>query len=105
MQIALVFAAAALYAAAISFGLLKEINQHTATAPIVVAGGVLIVIGIGTMGDWDAFSRWFMLFAAAGIPMLLRGPVVFVLEQRAAELKQYKPGDSHAEGPCMAEPR
>lgn len=105
MEIALVFAAASLYAAAISFGLLKEFNEHPSTAPLVVAGGVLLVIGIGTWGKWDVFVQWFLLFAAGGIPMLVRGAVMHVLEQRALRLARYQPGGPHAEGAGMAEPR
>lgn len=105
MDLALLAVASGLYAVLLCYGYLRDLDEYTVTRPIVVAGGVLLVISVGTWGDWAAFNRWFLLFGAAGIPMLLRSAFLFVIEQRTKRLSQHDPGATHADGAAVADPR
>lgn len=79
-----------LYGIVISFGYGKRLDDNIVTRPIIVIGGVLIVLGGYAWGarDLDAFWELLKWFAAGGLPMILRSGLIFVRQQEATEKAQ-----------------
>lgn len=88
-HIAITFAGCTLYAIAISVGLGRKLAEHQVTLPVVVAGGVLIVLIGYSWGDWQQFADLLLWFALCSLPLLLRAAVLFVWEAERAQLDKY----------------
>lgn len=88
-QIAITLAASAVYAAAISTGIGRKLAEEQVTLPIVVAGGVLIVLTGYSWGDWQQFADLLLWFALCALPLLVRAAVLHVQEQEQARVERY----------------
>ena len=81
--------ASVLYAVAISVGYGRKLDESEVTRPLVVAGGVLIVLAGYTRLEWQQFSELFIFFTFAAIPQMLRVAILFVRRQDAAARKAH----------------
>lgn len=93
----IVVLASALYAVAISFGMPREFDNRAITRPIIVAGGLAIVIVVKEWGDWDEMGMWFIWLGIAAVPQVLRVAVIHVQEERKKNLQRHAidPGKSN----------
>lgn len=82
-------AAATLYAVSISFGMGRELDDRIVTRPLVVAGGVAIVILGKTWGDWNEAGVWFLWFALASVPLLVRSAMIHIHNDQREKLARY----------------
>lgn len=94
-----------LYGVAISVGIGKRLDEELVTRPLIVAGGVLIVIGSYAWykADPGVFVELFVWFAALSAPMWTRSGILFLQERDAAELARHRldprvDGDSNHDG-------
>lgn len=89
--------AATLYAALISVGIGRRFDDEVMTRPIVVAGGVLIVIGAFAWykGDADLFAELFMWFAACSAPMWTRSGILYLQQLDRAALARHSLDHTH----------
>lgn len=78
MELFATFLGSALYAAAISVGYGKRMDDDIVTRPLVVAGGVAIVIAgySASRRDGSLFRDLFMWFAFAALPLMLRSALL-----------------------------
>jgi hypothetical protein len=82
--IALVFST--LYAVAISFGIGREMDDRVVTRPLIVAGGIVIVVIVKEWGNWAEMGEWLLWFGAAGIPQMVRVAVLHINADKKARL-------------------
>lgn len=92
-QIAITVTAVSVYAVAISTGIGRKLAEEQVTLPIVVAGGVLIVLAGYSWGDWRQFSDLLLWFALCALPLLVRAAVLHVREQERRQLQHYSVGE------------
>ncbi len=88
-RLIITLAAATLYAIFISNGIGRELDDRIVTRPLVVAGGVVIVILGKTWGDWQEAGEWFLWFALASGPLLLRSAVIHIHNEQREKLARY----------------
>lgn len=75
-----------LYAVAISFGVGRDMDERTVTRPLIVAGGIAIVVLAKEWGNWREVGEWFLWFGAAGIPQAVRVAVIHINADKRAQL-------------------
>lgn len=95
----IVIMASALYAIAISYGMPREMDNRIITRPIVVAGGIAIVIVVKEWGNWDAMVTWFVWLAVSAIPQVIRVAVIHINDDKRRKLQGLGIGqgsDDHA---------
>lgn len=97
--------ATTLYGVVISFGLGRKLDDEVVTRPLVVAGGVLIVIGSYAWYRVDAalFVELFVWFASLSAPMWMRSGLLFLQEREREALARHSidprvGGDSYHDG-------
>jgi hypothetical protein len=92
--------AATLYAAMISVGMGRRFDDEIVTRPLVVAGGVLIVIGSYAWykSDADILVELFIWFAALSVPMWTRSGILYLQQLDRAALARHSLSDSHHDG-------
>lgn len=78
------------YAALISFGIGKELDDDPATRYLVVAGAILIVILTRTWGDWKLAGDWLLWFVVGSIPLVVRAAILRLREKRQTALRQHR---------------
>ena len=78
MELFATFLSSTLYAAAISVGYGKRMDDDIVTRPLVVAGGVAIVIAgySASKRDGSIFRDLFLWFAVAALPLMLRSALL-----------------------------
>lgn len=89
--------ASALYAVAISWGMAREFDNRIVTRPIIVAGGIAIVVLAKEWGNWDIVSSWFIWLGVSAIPQVIRVAVIHVNDERRKRLQRagiQPPGDN-----------
>ena len=89
MELVITFLLSVLYGIVISVGYGKRLDDNIATRPIVVVGGVLIVIGgyAWSKGSLELLEELVIWFAVAGMPMAVRCGLIFVKQDEEAEKK------------------
>lgn len=83
----IVLVASTLYAIAISFGLGREMDDRIVTRPLIVAGGIAIVVFAKEWGNWQEIGEWLLWFLAAGFPQAVRVAVLHINAEKKARLK------------------
>jgi hypothetical protein len=93
--------AATLYAILISTQPGRRFDDEAVTRPLVVAGGVLIVIGAYAWYKADAgvFVELFMWFAGLSVPMWTRAGILYFQQADRAALARHSLGDDAHDDP------
>lgn len=83
---------AVIYAGLISVGYGKRMDDLIVTRPLVVAGGVLIVIVGKTWGDWQETGEWVVWFGACSVAMWVRSAIFFFkqLDREKVEREEHE---------------